>query len=212
MKSRTLIAHHRYFGVDAMQLRTAAGRVLTRVVGLPPARARVRADHLKHDFAVDTVEGDALLHELVDGGLLRPAAQAPGDFEVTDRFREFATARVVEPLARERARQLLARACDIARHVNAEWNRNPLVVDALAVSGSYMSREAELTDLVLGVVVGSRDTPRRARWGRMANKQAGAQAIRTELQALSSFVAVHFVTDAAELPRPFAIVYRDDEA
>ena len=30
MKIRTLIAHHRYFGVDALQLRTAAGRVLTR--------------------------------------------------------------------------------------------------------------------------------------------------------------------------------------
>ncbi|HSV16902.1 MAG TPA: hypothetical protein VLR71_00730 [Casimicrobiaceae bacterium] len=212
MKSRTLIAHHRYFGVDAVRLRTAAGRVLTRVVGLPPGRARVRADHLKHDFAVDTVEGDALLHELVDGGLLRPAAEAPGDFEVTDRFREFAVARVVEPLARARARQLVARACDIARHVNAEWNRNPLVIEALAVSGSYMSRDAELSDLVLGVVVRSRDAQRRARWGRMGNKQAGAQAIRTELQALSSFVAVHFATDAAELPRPFAIVFHDDQA
>ena len=55
MKSRTLIAHHRYFGVEALQLRTAAGRVLTRVVGMPPARARVRADHLRQDFAVDTV-------------------------------------------------------------------------------------------------------------------------------------------------------------
>jgi hypothetical protein len=210
MKPRTLIAHHRYFGVDAVQLRTAAGRVLTRVVGLPPSRARVRADHLKHDFAVDTVEGDALLHELVDGGLLRPHAEQPGDFEVTDRFREFAVARIVEPLSRARARQLIARACDLVREVNTEWTRNPLVVDALAVSGSYMSRDTELTDLVLGVVVRSRGADRRARWGRMANKQAGAQAIRTELQALSSFVVVHFATDSAELPRPFAIVFRDD--
>jgi len=211
MKSRTLIAHHRYFGVDAVQLRTAAGRVLTRVVGMPPARARVRAEHLKQDFAVDTVEGDALLHELVDGGLLRPDDDHPGAFEPTDRLREFAAARVVEPLARARARQLIARACDIVRTINAEWSRNPLVVDALAVSGSYMSRDNELGDLTLGAVVRSRDAGRRTRWGRMGNKQAGAQAIRAELQALSSFVAVHFVTDPVDLPRPFAIVFRDGD-
>jgi len=210
MKTRTLIAHQRYFGVDAVQLRTAAGRVLTRVVGLPPGRARVRADHLKRDFAVDTVEGDALLHELVDGGLLRPDARAPGDFELTDRFREIAAARIVEPLPRARARALVARACEIVRQVNAESTRNPLVVEALAVSGSYMSRDDGLTDLVLGAVVRSRGADRRSRWGRMANKQAGAQAIRTELMALSSFVVVHFVTDQADLPRPFAIVYRDE--
>lgn len=210
MKTRTLIAHHRYFGVDAVQLRTAAGRVLTRVVGLPPGRARVRADHLKRDFAVDTVEGDALLHELVGGGLLRPDADAPGDFELTDRFREIAAARIVEPLPRARARALVARACDIVRHINADATRNPLVVEALAVSGSYMSRDPGLTDLVLGAVVRSRAADRRARWGRMANKQAGAQAIRHELMALSSFVVVHFVTDQADLPRPFAIVFRDD--
>jgi hypothetical protein len=210
MKTRTLIAHQRYFGVDALQLRTAAGRVLTRVVGLPPARARVRADHLKRDFAVDTVEGEALLGELVDGGLLRPDADAPGDFEVTDRFREIAAARIVEPLPRPRARQLLARATAMVQHINEEWSRNPLVVDALAVSGSYMSRDPALTDLILGAVVRSRGADRRARWGRMANKQAGAQAIRAELMGLSSFIVVHFVTDQADLPRPFAILFRDE--
>jgi len=208
MKSRTLIAHHRYFGVDALALRTAAGRVLTRVVGMP--HARVRAEHLKQDFAVDTVEGNALLHELVDGGLLRPDDERPGAFEPTDRLREFAAARVVEALPRARARQLVARACNVVREVNAEWNRNPLYVEALAVSGSYMSRDEGLADLTLGVVVRTRDADRRARWGRMSNKQAGAQAISDELQSLSSFVAVHFVTEVADLPRPFAIVYRDD--
>jgi hypothetical protein len=209
-KSRTLLAHHRYFGMDAMRLRAAAGRVLTRVVGLPPARARVRAEHLKQDFAVDTVEGEALLNELVDGGLLRPHAESPGEFEITDRFREFAAARVVEPLTRERARALVARACEVARQVNAEWTRNPLEIEALAVSGAYMSRDRDLAELTLGVVVRTRDASRRARWGRMANKQAGAQAMREEFQSLSSFVIVHFVTESAALPRPFSVVFRDD--
>jgi len=57
MKTRTLVAHHRYYGVDAVQLRTAAVRVLSRVVGLPPGRARVREDHLRQDFAVNTIDG-----------------------------------------------------------------------------------------------------------------------------------------------------------
>jgi len=210
MKSRTLLAHHRYFGVDAMHLRAAAGRVLTRVVGLPPSRARVRAEHLKQDFAVDTVSGEALLSELVDGGLLRPHAENPGEFEITDRFREFAAARVVEPLTRDRARALVARACDVARQVNAEWTRNPLEIEALAVSGAYMSRDRDLAELTLGVLVRTRDASRRSRWGRMANKQAGAQAMREEFQSLSSFVIVHFVTELAALPRPFSVVFRDD--
>jgi len=210
MKTRTLVAHQRYYGLDAVQLRTAAGRVLTRVVGLPPARARVRADHVRQDFAVNTVDGTALLHQLVDDGLLKRHATEPNDYEVTDAFREVAAARVVEPLPRGKARLLVARAAEIATEVNADWHRNPLEIAAIAVSGSYMSRDRQLSDLTLGVVVRHRNPDRRSRWGRMENKPAGAQAIREALQALSSFVAVHFVTDAAALPRPFAIVFRDD--
>lgn len=210
MKARTLVARHRYFGLDPLHLRTAAGRVLTRIVGLPPERAHVRAEHLKQDFAVDTREGDALLDDLVHGGLIKPHAGHPDDFEVTDRLREFAAARVVEPLSRARARQLVARACELARQMNAEWTRNPLEIEALAVSGAYMSRSDELADLTLGVVVRSRGPDRRARWGRMANKQAGAQAMREELCSLSSFVVVHFVTELAALPRPFSVVFRDE--
>ena len=94
--------------------------------------------------------------------------------------------------------------------INAEWHRNPLEIEVLAISGSYMSRAAGLSDLTLGVVVRVRSEGRRARWGRMGNKAAGAHDIRTVLQALSLFVAVHFVTDAAALPRPFSIVFRDE--
>jgi len=210
MTSRTLVARRRYFGLDPVHFRNSAGRVLSRIVGLPPERAHVRAAHLKHDFALDTREGDALLEELVQEGLLKPRAERPDDFEITDRFREFAAARVVEPLPRARARQLVARACDLCRQMNADWTRNPLEVAALAVSGAYMSRLSELPELTLGVVVRTRGADRRSRWGRMANKHAGAQAMREELGSLSSFVVVHFVTELAALPRPFSVVYRDD--
>ena len=212
MKTRTLVARHRYYGLEAVQLRTAAGRVLGRVVGLPPGRARVREEHLRQDFAVDTVDGTELLHKLVDEGLLRRHPAEPADYEVTDAFRAIAAARVVEPLMRDKARQLVARAAELAAEVNADWHRNPLEIEAIAVSGSYMSRERQLTDLVLGVVVRHRSAERRSRWGRMANKQAGAQQIRIALEGLSSFVTVHFVVESAALPRPFAIVFRDDDA
>jgi hypothetical protein len=210
MKSRTLIARRRYFGLDPVHFRNAASRVLTRIVGLPAERAHVRGSHLKQDFAVDTREGDALLDELVQSGLIKPLPDRPDDFAITDRFREFAAARVVEPLSRARARQLVARACELCRQMNAEWTRNPLEVEALAVSGAYMSRAGELPELTFGVVVRTRGVERRSRWGRMANKQAGAQAMREELSSLSSFVIVHFVTELAALPRPFSVVFRDE--
>ena len=43
MKALTLVTQRLYFGIDALSLRAATGRVLSRVVGLPPERARVSA-------------------------------------------------------------------------------------------------------------------------------------------------------------------------
>lgn len=208
MKTRTLVTHRHYFGMDPVRLRTAAGRVLTRVVGLPPERARVSAQNLLHDFAVDTVEGEALVRELVEGGLLRPNPERAGDYRITERLREFAAARVIKPLPRARAKLILERAKVLAAEINQEWSRNPFEIEAIAVSGSYMSRDPGLADLTLGLVVRSRAHTRRSRWGRMANKQAGASEIRGAFQALSSFIAVHFVTETRALPRPFSIVYK----
>jgi len=72
MKVTTLVSDRRYFGVDAMTLRAASRRILARVVGLPPERARVSARALRQDFGVNTVVGQALVSELVAEGLLRP--------------------------------------------------------------------------------------------------------------------------------------------
>jgi hypothetical protein len=210
MKPVTLVAHRRYFGLDPVHLRNSASRLLTRVVGLPPGRARLRHEHLKHDFALDTVAGEALVEQFVAQGVLRRAGDDADTLEPTGRLRALAAARVVEPLPRERARRLVSRACEIVREANAEWVRNPLEVDTLAVFGSYMSRDALLHDLSLGLVVRPREAERRVRWGRMGNRNAGAAELREALTALSSFVLVQFVTDAAALPRPFSVVYRLD--
>jgi hypothetical protein len=211
MSTKTLITHRRYFGVEPLKLRAAAGRVLTRVAGLPPERARVSARHLRQDFGMDTVEGQALLEELVAEGLLRPGSAARGDYRVTRRFAEFARARVVDPLPRERARLLLAQACELAARINAECSRNPLEIATIAPFGSYMSRDSGLAELSLGIVVRARPASRRARW-RMATKSEGATAIRAAFRELSSFVRVRLVNDPHLLPRPFAVAFRADSA
>jgi hypothetical protein len=209
MKARTLVTDRSYFGVDAMTLRAAAGRVLTRVVGLPPERARVNAEALRNDFGVNTVLAESVVSELVAEGLLVPNRKLDGDYHVHPRFVEFASARVVEPLQRARAKLILAKASELAAGFNAESSRNPLAIETLAVFGAYMSRDAKLAELSLELVVRPRAHERRSRWGRVFSNAEGAHDLRRRFGELSSFVRVRIVTTAKALPRPFAVVYAD---
>ena len=209
MKRRTLITRHLYFGMDAQRLRDASGRVLSRVVGLPPERAKVRVEHVQHDFHVDTVEGKALVDEFVAEGLLQPRAERAGDYYLTERFVEIAAARIVEPLSRTRAKYLVEQAKDLAGRVKAEWTRNPLEIDSVVAFGSYMSLDDQLAELDLGVIVRTRGPGRRVRWKRMPTNAEGATEIRAAFRALSSFVHVQILKDMRLLPRPFAVVFQD---
>ena len=209
MKVRTLVTHRLYFGVDALNLRAATARVLARIVGLPPARARVSARSLCQDFGVDTVSGQTLIDELVAKGLLDPPDELQPDYGLTERFLEFAAARVVEPLPRERARQLLVDACALAARVNDEWTHNPLEIEAVVPFGGYMSRDTKLAELSIGIVVRPR-MARRARWGRMKTKSDGAREIRAEFRELSSFIHVRMVNETRLLPRPFTVAFHAD--
>jgi hypothetical protein len=211
MKARTLVTHRVYFGMDPLSLRAAAARVFARVVGLPPERARVSARSLRQDFGIDDADaGQALIDEFVSERLLDPPNELQSDYGLSERFVEFAFARVVEPLPRERAKQLLTQACDLAARINAEWTRNPLEIEAIAPFGSYMTRDKQLSELALGVVVRQRPASRRARWGRVTTKTDGARDIRVALRELSSFIHVRMVRDRDLLPRPFAVAFQDD--
>lgn len=210
MKARTLVTQRLYFGMNALNLRTASARVLCRVVGLAPERARVSARSLRQDFGVDTVQGNALVEHFVAEGLLDPPAALQADYGLTGRFLEFASARVVEPLPRERARQLLAHACELAARVNDEWRRNPLEIEAVVPFGCYMSRDRQLAELPLGIVVRPRPVALRARWGRIQTKNEGAREIRAAFRELSSFIHVRMVNDTRRLPRPFAVAFHAD--
>lgn len=213
MKPRTLVTQRLYFGVDAFRLREASGKVLSRVVGLAPERARVRAADIQHDFGLDTIEGALMVEEMVADGLLAPRTERASEYQLTDRFREYANARVVEPLTRSRARLIVANARSLTDRINTEWTRNPLEIAALAPFGGYLSQEPVLEALPLGIVVRIRPAPRRARW-RMLSKADGAHEIRGAFKALSSFVHAQLCTEVAELPPPFAVVYQalDDDA
>ena len=209
MRERTLVTQRRYFGLDALQFRAGSARVMARIVGLPPERVRVSARSLCQDFAMDTVDGTALLDDLVADGLLEPEDGQRKDYRLTKRFFEFATARVVDPLPRQRAKELLNRACQLAARVNAEWSKNPLAIEALAAFGRYMSRDEMLAELPIGIVVCARAKSRRARWGHMASNAEGAQEIRTAFRALSSFVRVRLVNELRVLPRPYTVIFEE---
>lgn len=207
MKVTTLVSDRRYFGVDAMTLRAASRRILARVVGLPPERARITAQALRQDFGVDTVVGNMLVNELVAEGLLRPNTRQD-DFHIQPRlFVEFASARVVEPLPRARAKVLVAKACGLAAKFNASSSHNPLEIEAVAVFGRYMSREPNLAELAVGLVVRPRARGHRARWGRTASISDGADELRSTFGELSTFLRVRVVNDLRALPRPFAVVF-----
>lgn len=203
---RTLVTRRLYFGLDPLRLREASGRVLARVVGLTPERANVSATDLRRDFGVDTRLGRDVVDAMVAEGLLAPREDSAEHFRLTDRFAELATARVVEPLARARARALVGRACALARAINDGWSRNPLVIDAVAPFGTYLARDSWLEALPLAVVVGPRPASRRARF-RMQSKPDGARELRAAFRDLSSFVDLRLVTSAGDLPRPCAVVY-----
>jgi hypothetical protein len=211
MKARTLVTDRLYFGIDPLSLRTGTARVYTRVVGLPPERARVSARSLRQDFGInDTTTGQVLIDEFVAGGLLDPPNEMQPDYGLNTRFLEFAFARVVEPLGRDRAKQLVVKACDLAAHINAEWMRNPLEIVIIAPFGDYITRARQLSELSLGVVVRPRLASRRARWGRIVTKSEGAHEIRSALRGLSSFIYVKLVSSKERLSRPFAVAFQDD--
>lgn len=208
MRERTLVTQRLYFGMSALYLRAATTRVLARVAGLPPESARVSARNLRQDFGMSTVAGEVLVEGFIAKGLLEPRTEQRDNYRLTERFLEFATARVVDPLPRSRAKELLAQACELATRINAECTRNPLEIEAVAAFGKYISHDAQLSSLELGVVVQPRAPVRRARWGQFMTKSDGARDMRAAFRELSSFIRVQMVNDKKSLPRPFTVVFQ----
>ena len=211
MKIRTLISNQTYFGLEPLAFRRGAGLALARVAKLSPERARLKGETLAKDFRIDSAHAQALLDTFVAKGLLQVdrSGGTIGEYRLTDLFKEYALARVLPPLTRVRAKELLDEAGKLAAKINAEWKHNPLVIHMIAVSGSYMSRNNRISDLTLWPVVKRRREMTTRRFGSSVTKAAGAAEISSALRALSSFVIVHMVADRTTIERPFAVPFRD---
>lgn len=210
MKSLTLVTRRVYFGVDARRLRDSAERVLLRVQGLPPERARVNVTALEHDFGWSPGAARAMVDQMIQGGLLQRLSPHAAEFGITDKFRRCANARIVDPLPRTRAQLLLTHLADVARKFNESEQRNKFEIDTIAVFGQYMSNEHELTELALGVTGRRRPPPERALFGRATVATEGTAHIRALLEAPSGFITVSFVQKVADLPKPLGIVFKAD--
>ena len=146
VKTMTLVAKHLYFGLDPLRLRDAANRVLSRLPEDTTVRATVRLDALVEDFRLAPGTSQAIVEQMVATGVLTPLAYGGADYAVTTRFREIARARIIEPLARPQAQMLLTHCGELATRFNRTASRNKYEIDALAVHGSYMSRQPDIAD------------------------------------------------------------------
>ena len=203
-----LVTRHLYFGIDALRLQVAAGRVLMRVQGQPPDRATVGLDTLAQDFRLSTRESLNMVDEMLQYGLLEHKNPSASEYVITDKFRLYAQARVVDPLPRSRAQLVLGHITDLAQNFN-RTARNKYEIEALAVYGSYMSREPELPELSIGVAGRRRPQVAAQVSGRATRPIAGHEQIRKMFEDLSSFVQVKFFRHLEDVPRPFSVFFRD---
>jgi len=210
MNAFQLVTRHLYFGVEAMELQIAASRVLMRVHGQPPDRATVGLDTLAQDFRLSERESLSMVDQMLLGGLLERRQANADQFVITETFRKYAQARIVEPLPRTRAQLLLAHMTDLAAHFNRTASRNKYEIEALAVYGCYMSRVPELPELAVGVTGRRRAPSARPAVGRATAPTAGNRQIRDLFEDLSSFVQIRFFHRLHDVPRPFTVIFRDE--
>jgi len=205
-----LVTRHLYFGVDALQLQIAAGRVLMRLHGRPPDRATVGIDTLAQDFRLGERESLSMVDQMLQYGLLERGQPNPNQFAVTDKFRQYAQARIVEPMPRTRAQLMISHMADLAAHFNRTASNNKYEIEALAVYGGYMSREPELPDLSVGITGRRRSLNSRPLVGRATAPNGGPEQIRELFEELSSFVRVTFFHRLQNVPRPFTVIFKDE--
>lgn len=211
MKTPTLVQNRLYFGIEAMRLRDATDRVLSRVAGIPPQRATVGLHALSEDFGVTPATGRTLVEQMIEQGLLERLSPNGIEYGITDRFRALATARLVAPLRRQDAQSVLEQVARTASHFNRTALANKYEIDAIAVHGAYMSLDEDLPELSIGVTGRRRPPVARPAAGRGTDATEGTAEIRALVESQSSYVRVAFYRQLADVPRPFSVVFRGDD-
>jgi hypothetical protein len=209
IKQRRLFMHQQYFGLEARAFHAGAERMLERVSAQAPEQLRINVRSLAEDFRLDAAASGTLLRAFLAGGLLYPDGN--GGYYVAERFCDYARARVVVPVSRARAKALIGAACQIAARVNADWHRNPFLIETMLVSGAYMSRRDLLTDVSLWLVPRYRPKPRAWHLRPSVGKGDALHQIEEAMTALSSFMLVRMVPDKEDVHRPFCVVFQANE-
>jgi hypothetical protein len=181
--------------------------VLTRLHGLPPERAIVKLDALLDDFRIGVAASQSMIEEMVRRGVLLPLAQH-GEYAVTDKFRDYAQAEVVEPLPRARAKMVLDQVAELAWHFNRNAQDNKYEIDALAAFGAYMRLEPELSLLQVAVTGRRRPSLALPTLGRGTQMLKGHEQIRAMIEGQSRFLRAHFFRSLDEVPRPFGVIFK----
>ena len=208
MRPLTLVTRKLYFGVDAQRMRDASARVCARVEGKPPERAIVKLDALLEDFRVSAAASRLMIDEMLHRGLLECRDERAGEYGVTDKFRRYAYAEIIEPLPRSRAKMLLTHVADLAWQFNRIAQDNKYEIDALAVYGPYMSLEPELEEVTVGITGRRRPPPPRPAAGRATQLVKGREQIRDLIEGQSRYLRVHFFQHLDEIPRPFSVLFK----
>jgi len=208
----TLVARHLYFGMDPLQLRDAANRILSRVPEDVSISASVNLDALIEDFHLTPTASKAIIEEMVESGVLTRMPPSLGSaYGITPRFREIARARIIEPLERTQAQLLLNHCAEVAERFNRAAHRNKYEVAALAVYGAYMTRNKAMAELELGITGRHRRSEhQKTLIGRSSTPSEGTNEIRALFQKQSGFIAVTFYKRLELVPRPFSVVFRSD--
>ena len=118
---------------------------------------------------------------------------------------------MIVPLSRSQAKELIHTACSFAARINADGTRNPLVIDAIAVSGDYMTGRDPLPELSLSLVLRQRESVEAQRSSGSMNKDAALRQIMTIMRGLGPVVEVRIVSDKQKVQRPFTLVFEAKE-
>ena len=208
MKAVTLVTRKLYFGVDAMQMRDSSARVLSRLEQTPSDRPVVKLDALIEDFRVSAAASRRMVDEMLRHGLLQRVGDHNSEFGVTDKFRQYADAHIIDPLPRSRAKMLLTHIADLAWHFNRSAVDNKYEIDALAVFGSFMSLEPELAELTVAVTGRRRPPVARPAAGRATEHREGHEQIRELIEGQSRYLQAKFLKSLDDVPRPFSVIFK----
>lgn len=210
MKPVTLVTNRLYCGLDATQLRNAAGRVISRLEGVAEEVATIRLDALVEDFRVSAAASRTMVERMVRAGFLRPVANGAVEYALTDKFRLCAHAQIVEPMPRSRAKMLLDHVVEVAQDFNRTASNNKYEIERIAVHGTYMTRAPMLPEVALGITGRRRHAVAPPVAGRATVPVEGRQRIRTMFETQSAYLEIEFFRRQEDVPRPFSVIFKAD--